>query len=50
MGIPPGPIYREIFNNLLEARLNNKVNSREDEVILVKQKYLENNLDIDIYK
>ncbi len=31
MGFQPGPIYREIFDSLLEARLNNLVKTREDE-------------------
>lgn len=40
MGIDPGPVYKEIFNYLLESRLNNRVNSREDEIRLLKEKYL----------
>jgi tRNA nucleotidyltransferase (CCA-adding enzyme) len=41
MGIAPGPIYRKIFSNLLEARLNNRITTREDEINLVKENYLE---------
>ena len=40
MGIAPGPIYKEIFSDLLEARLNNRINTREDEIHLVKENYL----------
>ncbi|MFC1862630.1 CBS domain-containing protein [Thermodesulfobacteriota bacterium] len=40
MGIEPGPLYREIFNSLLEARLNNRVSTREDEIKLVNENYL----------
>src|SRR3990172_736605 len=31
MGIPKGPAYAQILNELLEARLNGEVSSREDE-------------------
>ena len=39
MGIRPGPIYKEIFNRLLEARLNEEIKSREDEIRFVKQHF-----------
>lgn len=32
MGIPPGPIYREILEAVLDARLNGRVKTREDEL------------------
>ncbi len=32
LGIEPGPIYREILDQLLDARLNGKVHSRQDEI------------------
>lgn len=36
MGIPPGPRIKEILNKLLDARLDGKVKTREDEERLVK--------------
>jgi len=39
MGFHPGPIYREILNNLLEARLNRTVSTREDEIHFVKDAF-----------
>ncbi len=40
LGIPPGPIYKTIFDELLRARLNGRVSSREDEKRLVLEKYV----------
>jgi len=39
MGFPPGPIYRKILEGLLEARLNHRVSTREDEVALIQEKF-----------
>ena len=39
MGFQPGPIYREILNHLLEARLNHTVSTREEEVDFVKDSF-----------
>jgi len=39
MGFQPGPLYRQILNALLEAKLNSQVNTKEDEVLFVKEKY-----------
>jgi len=39
MGIRPGPVYKEIFETLLRARLNGKVVSLQDEKQLVVRKY-----------
>jgi tRNA nucleotidyltransferase (CCA-adding enzyme) len=39
MGFQPGPLYKRILDALLEARLNNQVNSKEDELLFVKEKY-----------
>ena len=39
MGFQPGPIYKEILNNLLEARLNRTVSTREDEIHFVKDAF-----------
>ncbi len=32
LGIEPGPVYRRILDELLDARLNGKVHSRQDEI------------------
>lgn len=37
LGIPPGKIYKDIMNNLLEAVLNEKVEGREEEIRFVKK-------------
>ena len=39
MGFKPGPLYRQILDALLEARLNNLVNSKEEELFFIKEKY-----------
>jgi len=36
MGIPQGPIYREILDAILEARLQGRITTRDDEAALVK--------------
>lgn len=41
MGFQPGPLYREIFNGLLEARLNNQLSTKEDEIRFVKERFAE---------
>lgn len=40
LGVPPGPCYREILNVLRDGRLNGRLNSREDELTLVRKRYL----------
>ncbi len=39
MGIPPGPVYSEILEDLLNARLNGRVSTREDELERVCRRY-----------
>lgn len=39
MGIPPGPIYRVILDELLDARLNGKVRNRQEEVALLRRRH-----------
>jgi tRNA nucleotidyltransferase (CCA-adding enzyme) len=39
MGFQPGPLFREILGALLEARLDNLVTTREDEIALVRERY-----------
>ncbi len=44
MGFRPGPLYKEILGSLLEARLNNRISTKEDELRFVKDKF-EGNLE-----
>ncbi|ACH39306.1 adenosine-specific tRNA nucleotidyltransferase [Citrifermentans bemidjiense Bem] len=37
LGVEPGPLYRELLDLVLSARLNGKVASREDEIQLVRE-------------
>ncbi len=37
LGLPPGPLYRLILDELLYARLNGLVDSREDEIALAQK-------------
>ena len=39
MGFQSGPIFREVFDRLLEARLNNLIKTKEDEIRFVKDIY-----------
>ncbi|MDP6179944.1 MAG: hypothetical protein QGG48_08650, partial [Desulfatiglandales bacterium] len=39
MGFKPGPLYKEIFESLLKARLNNLISTREDEIGFVKETF-----------
>jgi len=39
MGFRPGPSYKEILDALLAARLNNVVNTKEDEVKFVTERF-----------
>ena len=39
MGFKPGPLFREIINDLLMARLDQKIKSKEDEVAFVRRSY-----------
>jgi tRNA nucleotidyltransferase (CCA-adding enzyme) len=40
MGIKPGPIFKKIFEGLLELRLNNHVKTKEDEVSFVEETFI----------
>lgn len=37
LGVKPGPMYRELLDAILSARLNGVVTSREDELRLAKE-------------
>ncbi|GAB4248952.1 CBS domain-containing protein [Deferrisoma sp.] len=39
MGIPPGPVYREILDGLLRARLDGEVRTRADEEAWVRRRW-----------
>jgi tRNA nucleotidyltransferase (CCA-adding enzyme) len=41
MGLPPGPIYRRLLDELLDARLNSEVRNRFDEFRLLQKNYPE---------
>ena len=42
LGIPPGKIYKEIMEKLLDDVLDGKVRSRDEELRFVKAKYVNN--------
>jgi hypothetical protein len=39
MGFSPGPIFKEIFDRLLEARLNDVIKTKADEIKFVEEKF-----------
>jgi tRNA nucleotidyltransferase (CCA-adding enzyme) len=39
MGLVPGPLYKSVLGDLLEARINGKVLTREDEIAYVKKHF-----------
>ncbi len=39
MGLKSGPVFKEIFDRLLEARLNNLIKTRDDEIRFVKDTF-----------
>lgn len=39
MGFKSGPIFKKIFERLLEARMNQLTQKKEDEIALVKQEF-----------
>ncbi|MBW1705142.1 MAG: CBS domain-containing protein [Deltaproteobacteria bacterium] len=41
MGIKPGPIFKKIFDRLLEARLDNLIKTKEDEVKFVEKNFVQ---------
>lgn len=41
MGIPPGPIYRKLLDQILDARLNGEARSRNDEFLFLQKRYQE---------
>jgi tRNA nucleotidyltransferase (CCA-adding enzyme) len=36
MGLEPGPVYREILQAVLDAKLNGQIKTRSDELDFVK--------------
>jgi tRNA nucleotidyltransferase (CCA-adding enzyme) len=45
MGFQPGPLYREIFSELLRARLDEAVSTKEDEMEYVKKHFKRKSAD-----
>ncbi len=39
LGVKPGPIYKEIFDSLLKARLNNLIRTRDEEARFVREMF-----------
>ncbi|UCH82216.1 MAG: CBS domain-containing protein [Nitrospiraceae bacterium] len=39
MGYSPGPVFKEILTAVLEAKIDEKVKNRDDEIIFVKKNY-----------
>jgi tRNA nucleotidyltransferase (CCA-adding enzyme) len=39
MGYEPGPLFKEIFDSILEARLEGAVSTREDEIQFLKERF-----------
>jgi tRNA nucleotidyltransferase (CCA-adding enzyme) len=39
MGYAPGPLFKEILSALLEARLERRIKSREEEILFLKKKF-----------
>ncbi|MGV8073530.1 MAG: CBS domain-containing protein [Syntrophobacteraceae bacterium] len=39
LGIPPGPVYRQILDELMDARLNGKVKNRQEELLFVHHRH-----------
>jgi tRNA nucleotidyltransferase (CCA-adding enzyme) len=44
LGYQPGPIFKKIMGNILEAKLDGEVKTKEDEVDYVKRKFADTNL------
>lgn len=44
LGLDPGPIFSEIFKNLINQKLDGKINSFEDEVNFIKQHYIKSSI------
>jgi len=46
MGIKPGPVFKRVLDRILEARLNDEVKTREEELAIVKRelRYLDQTL------
>jgi tRNA nucleotidyltransferase (CCA-adding enzyme) len=47
MGLKPGPLFKEIFERLLQARLENLVKTREDEIEFVREHFPPSNEAVD---
>jgi poly(A) polymerase len=48
MGIPPGPIYRQILENIEDAQLEGRITTSEDAIKMAKQLLENGNLLISL--
>jgi tRNA nucleotidyltransferase (CCA-adding enzyme) len=39
LGIPPGPVYRKVLEEILDGRLNGELKSRQDELDYILRRY-----------
>ncbi|MBW1763612.1 MAG: CBS domain-containing protein [Deltaproteobacteria bacterium] len=39
MGFKPGPVFKKIFSRLMEARLNNQLNTKEEEIEFIRKEF-----------
>ena len=37
LGVPPGPAYKKIFTRVLNAKLNGRIKTRQEELALIKK-------------
>ena len=40
LGIKPGEIYKEIFEYLIEQKISGKIDTKDDEILAIKNKFL----------
>jgi tRNA nucleotidyltransferase (CCA-adding enzyme) len=39
MGFKPGPLFKKIFSRLMEVRLNNQLNTKEEEIEFIRKEF-----------
>ncbi|QWR78517.1 CBS domain-containing protein [Candidatus Magnetomonas plexicatena] len=40
MGLAPGPVFRDVFDQIVDARITGVIKDRDDEIALVKERFL----------
>ena len=40
LGFQPGPVFKEVFEKVLKAKLNDLVKTKDDEIRFVKEHFL----------